>query len=442
MQEKFQKKKVCQVSRQDPLVHDQEGDSELGPDSSAEISKSSPAQVQSHGDLGDPEKVDEKPDPEQQARDQNAMHMREAIEALAKSSNRGSRFAKTAAKRTISALQSHSEASDKSNESEEDPDDDPTLESLLAAQKGQNQTGCIENIKHEDLEEKLTSGAKIEGNIEDAAVDSLNSSTFLDSTQLAGLSPDTSAMVDTDANASSVPNQLTVEARQSIKTNAQLVRIYVVNIQQTLDGEEQPPQDLKKFLSLSEANSFAEGKVKECHSDDEAPQVKDFVDQLFQYQVTHDDINSTRIWVASEIIPCSSIPSFDQKLLKARFPTRSWLTRFKTVKDIFDQESQTWKTHITTDILSNHHYSDVELANYAAFNHLVHVLKPPRPKLDHLEQYENDFIPELRRVRDDCCERKAPFVCAIEKSESQAQWLSENEVEVAVVCYQMQGPLN
>lgn len=436
MQEKFQKKKVCQVSRQDPLVHDQEGDSELGPDSSAEISKSSPAQVQSHGDLGDPEKVDEKPDPEQQARDQNAMHMREAIEALAKSSNRGSRFAKTAAKRTIYALQSLSD------ESEEDPDDDPTLESLLAAQKGQNQTGCIENIKHEDLEEKLTSGAKIEGNIEDAAVDSLNSSTFLDSTQLAGLSPDTSAMVDTDANASFVPHQLTVEARQSIKTNAQLVRIYVVNIQQTLDGEEQPPQDLKKFLSLSEANSFAEGKVKECHSDDEAPQVKDFVDQLFQYQVTHDDINSTRIWVASEIIPCSSIPSFDQKLLKARFPTRSWLTRFKTVKDIFDEESQTWKTHITTDILSNHHYSDVELANYAAFNHLVHVLKPPRPKLDHLEQYENDFIPELRRVRDDCCERKAPFVCAIEKSESQAQWLSENEVEVAVVCYQMQGPLN
>jgi hypothetical protein len=207
-----------------------------------------------------------------------------------------------------------------------------------------------------------------------------------------------------------------------------------VKMQQIIDDEEQPLEDLKTFHRLSDANSFAEDKTKEYHSKGGAT--------CYQAQAFKDDMSSIRIWVATEIVSSSKIPSLDPKSLEHRFPTNTWLIRFKVVKDIFDHDSETWGTHTMTDILSNHHYSNVELANHAAFNHLIQVLKPPRPNLDHLEQYENDMIPEIRKVRDVCCEQKEPFECGIEKSEDQAQWLEATEVGVEVVCYQMQGPLN
>jgi hypothetical protein len=353
------------------------------------------------------------------------MHMREAIAALAKDNTRGSRFAKTAARRTVNPWQSDSEESDESDESEEDPDDHPTLESPFAKNS------------------KIPSVSK-ESNEGDGSEDKSNGHV------------EVAKQVDTPAAEAPGPDDLPIPARlekpsadmahagtsQPIPIDNQMVRVYIVKILRKVDGEEQPTQDLQKFLDHSEANSFAEDKAKEYSSDDHTPDTQDYVEQLFSSLIVRDDNNSTHIWVASEIEPSSKIVNFDSSVLKPRFPASSWLIRFVTVKNTVDDESQASITHTTTTILPGHQYSDLELANHAACEYFIQYLKPTRPVLAHLEQYENELITTLRDARDNFCTEMEPFWCSLEKDDTQVQWLVEKEVEIGVVSYEMLGPLN
>jgi hypothetical protein len=115
-------------------------------------------------------------DPEQQERDRNEMIMREAMMALAKSSHRASRFANTAAKRTVDALRSGSEGSDESEESEEDPDDEPTVRSALATTKSQNEGKSTEISEDKALNGQTSVESQIETSADTSAVESKDSS--------------------------------------------------------------------------------------------------------------------------------------------------------------------------------------------------------------------------------------------------------------------------
>ena len=378
-------------------------------------------------------------DPEQQGREQSEFDMREAIAALAKSSNRGSRFARTAAKRTILALQSDSHTSEESDESEEDPDDNPTIEPLLVAKRRPNWDNGLEGNEFHALEDQANGSIQIQKQVIDtpdvnaANQDDSSASTELDVLFLTKL--------DTSANTAEAGISKDLATNQTPKADNKLVRVYTVKMLQIIDGEEQPHQEFNQFLNLSDANSFAKDKAKE-HELVNASSGQDCIGELFNSQIIHDDTNRTQIWVVSEIIHWSQIPNFDPELLQPRLPASSWLIRFETIMDTFNNDSGTWTTCKTSDILPNHHYSDVELANYAACEYLIQFLKPPRPVIDHLEQYENDIIPQLRRGRDDCCELKEAFTCEVEKDEVQVKWMAEKQLSIQVVCYQMQGPLN
>lgn len=368
--------------------------------------------------------------------------MREALEALAKSNNRGSRFANTAAKRTVFALGPATDTSDESDESEEYPIDDPAPAPLAVGRDDQIGGDSEEGNQGEGAKEKVNDLAQPE-QVGTAPDQSANSEDLPPATQL----EDTPADAPTESNAPGNTNSASllqnIPDEEPPTIEKQLVRVYIVKMSRTVDGEDLAlRQDLDRLLNLSDANALAEDKMKEYHSNDDISVHEEYVDQLFRGQIAQDDKNSIQIWVESEIVPFSEVPDFDPELLQSRFPANSWMIRFKTVKDIFDEDSQTWNTHTTSNILPYHHYSDVGLANYAACDYIVQFLKPPRPVLDHLEQYENEFIPEVRRLRDEKCEHKAQFDCGIEKSESQAQWLEEKEVSIEVVCYHMQGPLN
>jgi hypothetical protein len=412
---------------------------DIGPEPATDIHTQSPIQTPGLCNQDAPHKSSPTVDPEQRERDQSEMYMREAIEALAKSSNRGSRFASTAAKRTVLALQSDSEGLDESDESEEDPDDDLKPESLVGAKMGQQKDECVRSSDGEEPEDKINEETQIREQVETATACSTNSKCLPASTQLEGPS---STKLDPHPRNTADPMPQNVTNKELSNADNKLVRVYTVNILQIVDGEEQPPGDVNKFLNLSDANAFAADKIKEYQSADDTSNSHDYIDRLFHGQVAQDDVNSARIWVACGIEPSSTISNFDPELLTPQFPTKSWFIRFETLKDVFNEDTQAWITHKTANILPNHHYSDVELANYAACEHLIQFLKPSRPVLDHLEQYENAFIPELRHARDDLCSQREPFQCGLEKSESQAQWLAEKEVTIEVVSYQMQGPLN
>lgn len=361
------------------------------------------------------------------------MVMREAMAALAKSSCWGSRFANTAAKRTVDALKLGSEGSEDSEESEEDPDDVPTVESALAASRYQNKDKSVGSTENKALNRHSSDEIQIEISLVESKDTGDSSSTKVKS------------LLPTDQNTRNTldgPIQCDSSAEEPSGTDSKLVRVYTVKILQIIDGEEQPPEDLKKFLDLSDANRFAEDKTKEYQSVDDIPSSNEHASQLFRGQIVQDDKNSTQIWVISEIMPSSKIPNFDPEMLGVRFPSSSWLIRFETMKDIFDERSETTIFCKVSEIIPDLHYSDVEVANYAAAEYLIKFLKPRRPIIDHLQQYENEVIPEIRRVRDDRCEEKAPFQCGLEKGEAHVEWLAEKEVEIEVVQYQMQGPLN
>jgi hypothetical protein len=365
------------------------------------------------------------------------MIMREAMMALAKSSHRASRFANTAAKRTVDALRSGSEGSDESEESEEDPDDEPTVRSALATTKSQNEGKSTEISEDKALNGQTSVESQIETSADTSAVESKDSSDS-STTKVEALS---STDQDTQ-NTENGPIQCISSTKEASSAESRLVRVYTVKILQIIDGEEQPPEDLNKFLDLSEANGFAEDRVKEHQSVDDVPSNHEHTDQLFRGRIIQDDKNSTQIWVVSEIISSSKIPNFDPKVLGARFPSSSWFIRFETIKDVFDENSETSSLCKVSEIIPDQHYSDIELANYAAAEYLIKFLKPQRPVIDYLEQYENEVVPEIRRVRDDRCEEKEPFQCGLEKGEAHVEWLAAKEVEIEVVQYKMQGPLN
>lgn len=415
-------------------------DPELQFEPAADLQTTSPTRSPIPSNPNAPQKDNSVADPEQQAREQSAFDMREAIEALAKSSNRGSRFAKTAAKRSVFALQSESDASEESDESEEDPDDDPTIESLLAAQRRHNQDSRLEGNEVQALQNQSDGNPQIQKQVT-LDMNTVNSANPDDSS--ASTEPDVSSRTkpNTSAKPADVPISKGLATNQTSNTDNKLVRVYTVKMLQITDGEEQPQQDLDKFLNLSDANSFARDKAKE-HEPVDAPSGQNCIDELFHGQIIHDDANSTQIWVASEITPSSKISNFDPELLQARLPTSSWLIRFETVIDTFDNDSETRTTCKTLNILPDHHYSDIELANYAACDYLVQFLKPSRPAIDHIEQYENDIIPQLRRGRDEYCELREAFTCEINKAETNIEWVAEKQLSIQVVCYQMQGPLN
>lgn len=364
--------------------------------------------------------------------------MREAIEALAKSRTQASRFASTAAKRTVAALQSGCDGNDESDESDEDSDDEENNQAALAAHRNGDKAKQLE--RHESLETLDTqSNHVVQVRTENEIIARNPAHEHEDSDK------ENENSLSRDLPTHGVADQGPVSQgtlKEGPSSDSKLVRIYIVNISRTINGEEQPVEELIKLLNYSDANALAEEKVSECQLDHSTACTRDYVDQLFRCDMAHDDKNSTQIWVASEIISVAKIPNFEAGVVKERLPSSSWFLRFRTTQDVWDEESKTMNICITAEILPDHHYSDVELANHAACEYLIKYAKPSRPVMNHLEQYENEFIPLVRQLRDDLCEEQTPFACGLEKNSSQCQWLAVKEVDIQVVCYQMKGPLN
>lgn len=364
---------------------------------------------------------------------QNEMYMREALTALGRTRTRGVRFAQTAAKRTVNALQS--ESTDESDESEEDPDDDPTFESFLDANKLQNQEMCTNGNEGEDK----TSGQVELPNLAKATVaNALDSEVSPFSIPLEESTAGMLASLDTNSYHSPViesqsqPNPHNNNIVQPKGAENDVTPVYVVKILRTVNGEGQAPQALQKFLNHSEANTFAEDTVKECRSNNST---SEYIEQLFHGLVVQDVDTSIRVWVESEIECFSKLANVDLVMVNPGFLASSWLIHFVTVKDTFNEESQIWSTQSTSTILPGHNYSDIEGANHAACNYITQFLKPKKPVIEHVQQYEKEFIPEITGARDIYCKQKKPFSCGLERDETQFQWLAEKEVSIEVIRY-------
>jgi hypothetical protein len=368
---------------------------------------------------------------------QNEMYMREALTALARTKTQGVRFAQTAAKRTVNALQQDSESTDESDESEDDPDDDPTFESFLAAKKPQNQEMCTNSNEGDD---KASGQVELPNLAKATVADALDSEVLPFSIPLEESPAGMPANLDTDSNNSPIiesqsqPNPHNNKLLQTHGAENHMAPVYIVKILRTVNGEDQATQALQRFLDHSEANTFAEDRVKEYRSNNST---SEYVEQLFHGLVVQDVDTSIRIWVESEIECSTKLADVDPVIVKSGFPASSWLIRFVTVKDTFNEESQTWSTQTTSTILPDHNYSDIEEANHAACNYITQFLKPKKPVIAHVQQYEKEFIPEIRGAQDIYCRQRMPFSCGLEKGETQFQWLAEKEVSIDVVHYQM-----
>lgn len=322
-----------------------------------------------------------------------------------------------------------------SDESEEDPDDEPALEAMIAAKKGTEQP-------RDDGEGRYQ--AKDVG-----VLDPNNYSTQLEddmNTAFAELSSaNESQHLASQAPADSCKSQSTNAQFQDLNQGEDMINIYTVEKTKTVDGEEHDTQQMKMFTDTEEANDFAEGTMEEYRKNTAVKEHsfnQNFKEGLYSGQIIFDDESVITVYVTSELKEASEFHGLDVTKIKKSHGKLAWVIKRELKEPVTDP-----KTNHTIEIrrmedADDKVYTCREWANHDAAENFIAFL---RPEKDSSIDYEEEWSNWQKMVRDKLKETDEAGKCfeaGVAKEDGQLAWLKWDEVDYKVEVKQTVGPKN
>jgi hypothetical protein len=346
---------------------------------------------------------------EEQVRKARDADMKERIKGLAQT--RGTSFSRAAAKKTVADFQSDSE------ESEEDPDDEPPQKTSMRGSSGDGDQDSGFNSETDDDEATPTKRSNPDEHGEQG-----NGSK--------GRQP---KMTSSVRNLIENPNE----------SDSQLVMLYSVEQELTFNGEGGMVRILGQFLSRKEANDFATAKVQELRTR-KTKSVSECTDDDDLYYATvvygGDKKNQTRISVSATPIASSALENFDPCKVDYRLDEKTYLViQYISQRRADEETGEIHIHHNEPEILS--HFSQLEMANHEACTRLINLLKPPTSRMDDHQQH-SELSQQLREGREAADNEKATFEAEIENHENKLHWASFHNVKMEVRLFPMKGPRN
>lgn len=323
---------------------------------------------------------------------------------------------------------------DQTTESEEDPDDEDTLETLRKAMMGKSQ-GSRQN---DSVANKLVGGLDPEGLSAQLEKD-------LDAA-FEGLTSNVSQSQKVQAQGGSSKSKSTqILSEQS--TLEDLIKVYHLKVTEINNGVELDEPARPLFTDRNEANERARnvranylkktaGKERSSTQNEKAG--------LFCCTVVLDDMNSLAVTVTFEIQPASNY-GVDVTKLNVPYVQHVWAIKRKLANTVTNPETQ---KHITTNITEDAVdmvYTDRELANYEAARNLITFLKPTSSKVDHVTQWAN----VAEQIREELARQNEAGECfhlEFDRTEPEnvgmLEWLDWDMAGLTVEVRKTKGPQN
>ncbi|KAF7901186.1 hypothetical protein EAF00_003407 [Botryotinia globosa] len=362
--------------------------------------------------------------------------------------------------------------SDESEESEEDPIDDETLEIMKeqarknkaltdVAKAGENndesllETRTQEEITLEkEIEDLFAEDSDAEGESEEATptpspdehcaqiVPPMPNMTRYFEEQSA---PRSSSNLETQSPLRGGPSQTarTVPHKPQQPASYKMVNLYMVMTQVTLHGHEDEAVLKKKFFDLEKANKHAQMLVNEWRSKMFRQQEileKWDSDRMYHGEIIHDEKKTTKVFVTFKPMNTEDVDKYDPTLVRPMFANRYYTIRFEKVVEEIDPETQKVcmidRTAGFAD--ASKLYTVLEMANHAAAEYLVKEVKPTEE--EHHTAYVEDLLPQVRAERDSCNESGTEFYCSLE--DDSVPWADFKSFEVSVELWRTEGPIN
>ncbi|ESZ95819.1 hypothetical protein SBOR_3836 [Sclerotinia borealis F-4128] len=423
------------------------------------------AQASSSDTASDFNHMDEEEDPETQARKEHEARTAESLKALAQS--RAARRSHVSPVEKLGPL-----FSDESSESEEDPDDDETMEAMIAHARKNNPAKLTEDADElqpgapteeelaleRDLEAAFEEELIIEdeGEVEGATAQ-LNPDDY--GTQIVAPMPDMTSFFQGSSTQQSshtmgnrstqraTPSQITQPAPTKPQKPAsyKMVNVYMVMTQIILHDHEDEATLKKKFLDVDKANKFAQTLVNEYRAKKHMQQeIVEKWDKEYKYssQITHDNHKTTKVFIKAVPMNPQEIDKYDPREIHPKFANQYYTVRFEKQTEQRDPETnEVHMTHCTVGFAdASKLYTALEMANHAAGEYLLQETKPKEEVEEHHTSYEEDLIPQVRSLRDQCDKEEQMFCCELESDS--LPWADFKSLEVRVEISTTEGPIN
>ncbi|THV47588.1 hypothetical protein BGAL_0301g00080 [Botrytis galanthina] len=362
--------------------------------------------------------------------------------------------------------------SDESEESEEDPIDDETLEKMQEqARKNMALTEVTKADKNNDeiqsenlTEEEIALEKDIEGLFEEdpnaegeseEATPTLNPDEH--SAQIVppmpnmtryfeGQSaPGSSSSPDTQSSLLGGPSQMarTAPHKPQQPASYKMVNLYMVMTQVKLHEHEDEAVLKKKFFDLEKANKHAQMLVNEWRTKMFRQQEileKWDSDRMYHGEIIHDEKKTTKVFVTFKPMNTEDVDKYDPTMVRPMFANRYYTIRFEKVVEEIDPETQkVCMIDRTAGFVDpSKLYTVLEMANHAAAEYFAKVIKPEEE--EHHTTYVEELLPQMRAGRDECIRTDQLFCCYVDVE--QVTWADFKSFEVSVELCKTEGPIN
>ncbi|KAF7931799.1 uncharacterized protein EAE98_004535 [Botrytis deweyae] len=362
--------------------------------------------------------------------------------------------------------------SDESEESEEDPIDDETLEMIMqhnrknnalaeATKAGKNDDGIqSETLTEEEIafEKEMRDHLEKDPDVEEESQEATatlnpdehnaqivppmpNMTRYFEGQS----APRSSSGLETQSTLLPAPSQMarTLSAKSQEPVSYKMVNLYMVMTQVTLGEYEDEAILKKKFFDLEKANKHAQTLVNEYRTKMFRQQEileKWNSDRTYHGQVIHDEEKITKVFVTLKPMNTEDIDRYDPTLVRPMFANKYYTIRFEKVVEEIDPETQkvcmTYRTAGFAD--SSKLYTVLEMANHAAAEYVAKEMKPKEE--EHQTAYVEDLLPQVRTGRDNCTQTDELFCCEV--TSEQVPWADFKTFDVSVELWTTEGPIN
>lgn len=228
------------------------------------------------------------------------------------------------------------------------------------------------------------------------------------------------------------------------------VRVYTIMERKIVNGVFHLPSIRQSYLNYNESVAGIKDMINRLKEAKPVSSQEAWEGDFLQATITYDDEgdNILEIWLTQQFKSKDMNPAdFNMNEIKQlRHMEKSYF-----VKSTITTRTTNAETGVVKDVVGVQHlkhWSDIDLANNDAVDVLIKYAKPPKPIVDHFAIYDGEFVPSVRKVRNDL-EYLNCFYLEMTRGESgegleALKWISEDVINVIfeVELYYMKGPLN
>ncbi|KAI9055377.1 hypothetical protein LZ554_000334 [Drepanopeziza brunnea f. sp. 'monogermtubi'] len=239
-------------------------------------------------------------------------------------------------------------------------------------------------------------------------------------------------------------------------SRSRLVYLYQVMKHETTrsdDGEDDQieVQMFEQFLSQRDANQCARDLATKYRNPDPAVSVAAaphksitewFTEKgLFKAVFVHDDLHETLIFIKTITKLSSEFPPEALAHMPTRLPPQAWsVMLYKTTRTTNPATGEAEVQRSSSQQLSC--FSILQMANFEACKQLIEMVKPASADDVELMRDHDQNAAQMRESREEFDRAGLPFELELEISGGDAVRLGATEIEVKVEPFEIQGPLN